>query len=411
MALFGDLTFDSRVRKEARSLANAGYRVTIVCLASEGGHADLPGDVEVLVVDLMTRAVSRGLSNPFFTPTGGRLAAAAQRAGWLVGYVRTLRSWGRRAIEAAGPVDAWHAHDLTGLAAIVPFLPRQTPLVYDSHELFLETGTARRLPYVARRLLRRYERSLVARALAVVTVNDEIARILSRRYRPRRIEVVHNCPERWRAPEGMPLLIRDAANIPQQLPIVLYHGGLTTDRGIETLMDAMLDPSLADAHLVLMGYGSMRDELSQRSRSGPWGTRVHVLDPVPPSELLAWVAGADVGVMPNPGTTWNDRLSSPNKLFECIAAGTPVVVSDYPTMRRIVLDDPAGPLGAVCDPSNPAAVAGAIASIVTSTAEQRGALRARCRRAAADRWNWEAEAAGLLSIYADIAPPEATTGS
>ena len=410
MALFGDLTYDSRVRKEARSLANAGYRVTIVCLASEGGSGDLPEDVDVLVVDPMTRAMSRGLSNPFFAPIGGRLTAAVQRAGWLVGYVRSLRAWGRQAVEAAGQVDAWHAHDLTGLAAIVPFLQRQIPVVYDSHELFLETGTARRLPYVARRLLRRYERSLVARALAVVTVNDEIARILSRRYRPRRIEVVHNCPERWQAPDDAPALIRRAANIPEGRSIVLYHGGLTTDRGIETLMDAMLDPNLADADLVLMGYGSLRDELLRRSRSGPWETRVHVLDPVPPSELLEWVASADVGVMPNPGATWNDRLSSPNKLFECIAAGTPVVAGDYATMRRIVLDDPAGPLGAVCDPLSPAAIAGAITAIVTSTSAERESLRARCRRAAADRWNWETEASRLLSIYAEIAPPEPTIG-
>ena len=154
----------------------------------------------------------------------------------------------------------------------------------------------------------------------------------------------------------------------------------------------------------------MRDELLRRSRSGPWETRVHVLDPVPPSELLEWVASADVGVMPNPGATWNDRLSSPNKLFECIAAGTPVVAGDYATMRRIVLDDPAGPLGAVCDPLSPAAIAGAITAIVTSTSAERESLRARCRRAAADRWNWETEASRLLSIYAEIAPPEPTIG-
>ena len=67
-----------------------------------------------------------------------------------------------------------------------------------------------------------------------------------------------------------------------------------------------------------------------------WQGRVHLLDPVPPADLLPWVSSADVGAMPNPGGTLNDKYSSPNKLFECLAAGIPVVASDVATIRRIV---------------------------------------------------------------------------
>jgi glycosyltransferase involved in cell wall biosynthesis len=161
-------------------------------------------------------------------------------------------------------------------------------------------------------------------------------------------------------------------------------------------------------HLVLMGYGDLRDEFQEVARSGPWGGRVHVLDPVPPSALLSWVASADVGVMPNPGNTRNDYYSSPNKLFECFAAGIPVVASDFPTMRRIIIDNPEGPLGAVCDPIRAESIADAVGSIVHAAAPDREALRARCRLAASERWNWEAEANRLLSIYADILPGRAS---
>jgi glycosyltransferase involved in cell wall biosynthesis len=143
---------------------------------------------------------------------------------------------------------------------------------------------------------------------------------------------------------------------------------------------------------------------------------MHVLDPVPPSALLAWVASADIGAMVNPGRTLNDVYSSPNKLFECLAAGTPVVTSDFPTLRRIIIDNPGGPLGAVCDPGNVEAIATSIRSILSLGPADMGALRTRCRQAAEERWNWDLEARTLLSVYANLGlrglnPCPAHTGS
>lgn len=403
MALYGDLTYDSRVRKEARTLAEAGYDITIVCLASEAPSPDLPASVKILVLRPPGKSVTRGSSNPFFAPGGSRGAAFRQRLAWLVTYARGLRAWGRLAVAACGSVEIWHTHDLTGLVAIVPNLRTNVPVVYDSHELYLETGTALRLPAPARRVLRAYERRLVSRTSAVITVNDEIADVLRRRYRPRRIEVVHNCPGRWRPPPERSSLLRQAAGVPPDAPMVLYHGGMTANRGVEQLMEALLTVQLLDVHLILMGFGEKRDEYVSSARSVQWQGRIHVLDPVPPSSLLPWVASADVGVMPNPGLTLNDRFSSPNKLFECLAAGIPVVASNFPSMRRIVIDNPSGPLGAVCDPTSSVAIADAIRSILRLDPADRDAVRARCLRAAAERWNWERESEALIRVYSDLA--------
>ncbi len=172
-------------------------------------------------------------------------------------------------------------------------------------------------------------------------------------------------------------------------------------------MDALLADDLGDVHLVLMGYGAMRDELRDLARSRPWRDRMHVLDPVPPSALLSWVAGADVGAMPNPGRTLNDVYASPNKLFECLAAGTPVVASDFPALHRIIIDNPGGPLGAVCDPGDVDSIAAAIRSILRLEPAAMGGLRVRCRQAAEQRWNWDREARTLLSVYADVLPRRA----
>jgi glycosyltransferase involved in cell wall biosynthesis len=413
MALYGDLTFDSRVRREARSLVEVGYAVTIVCLASEGSRTDLPGNVTVLVRRPTGAAIIPGAPNPYKTTGTSRLASAAGRVRWLADYVRGLRSWGRIAVEAAGPVDAWHAHDLTGLAAIVPSLRGEVPVVYDSHELFLEAGTAAALPPPARRALRRYERHLVARTAAVITVNDEIAALLRRRYRPRRTAVVHNCPPLAGAMSASASHIRDEAGIPAGAPIVLYHGGLTAGRGIELLTEALLADGMQGVHLVLMGYGDMRDGLRDQARAAPFWPRLHVLDAVPPTSLVEWISSADVGAMPNPGRTLNDVHSSPNKLFECLAAGTPVVASDFPVIRRIIVDNPGGALGAVCRPGDSGSLAAALRSLLYGAPAEKIALRDRCRRAAVERWNWERESLVLLDVYAEILPvrPRASSPS
>jgi glycosyltransferase involved in cell wall biosynthesis len=403
MALYGDLTYDSRVRREATTLAAAGFDVTIACLAGERQARDLPDNVKVLVLRPSTTTILPGAPNPFLGSDPGRLTSVGQRIGWLRDYVRNLRSWGRLVLDASGHIDIWHAHDLTGLVAVAPNADPVTPLVYDAHELFLETGTALRLPRVVRSVLRAYERRLVSRASAVITVNDALAAVLRTRYKPARIVAVHNCPDRWSPPASRSTLLREAAGIPDEAPTLLYHGALSTNRGVEQLMDALLEPGLEKAHLVLMGFGEMRQRYGIAAADPRWRSRVHVLDPVPPAELLPWIASADVGVMPIQPSTLNHRLSTPNKLFECLAAGIPVVASDFPSMRRIVMDDEAGPLGVVCDPTRAGDVAVAIRSLLDLDRAEIESLRARCATAAQARWNWETEAASLLSLYDDLA--------
>lgn len=127
-----------------------------------------------------------------------------------------------------------------------------------------------------------------------------------------------------------------------------------------------------------------------------------MLDAVPLAEVVEWVASADLeGLLFQPEPL-NHYLATPNKLFESLAAGVPVVGSDFPGIRGVLMDDPGGPLGAVCDPTDPAAVAATIRSILDLSPEARAALRDRCRRAALERWNWETESAKLVALYADL---------
>jgi glycosyltransferase involved in cell wall biosynthesis len=399
MALYGDVTYDSRVLREAETLARAGHSVTVCCLS---GHAPATAPYRVLTRATQPDEVGPDGSSPFLRPSrSSRLGKLRARVRWIVGYARTVRGWGRWAMEAAGEVDVWHAHDLTGMLAVAPLVRAPCRLVYDSHEIFLETGTGVRLPSPLRAALSVYEWWLTRRAVALVTVNEGYASVLRRRLRPRRVTIVRNCPPRWTpAPGGSPL--RDALGIPASQPLAMYHGMFSPNRGIEELVDAMLVPGLERLHVALLGFGSMRPELERLAGEPRFAGRLHVVGPASPEELLSWVAGTDVDVIALQHSTLNHWLCTPNKLWESLAAGVPVVVSDFPVMRRIVAADPSAPLGATCDPASPASIAAAIRTLIEQPDATRGELRDRCLRAAHESWNWESESARLISLYSDL---------
>jgi glycosyltransferase involved in cell wall biosynthesis len=405
MALYSELDHDSRVLREAASLAAAGHDVTIYC-RSYGGSRDLPFRVVASEPDLSTGAFDA--TNPFQRTTRqSRLRRVASRAGWMARYLRDLRAWGRWAVSSADKVDVWHAHDLPGLMAVGPPAGSHSKLIYDSHEIFLEAGSAVRMPTVVRRLLGKYERRLVRQVVTMITVNEAYAAVLERRLKPARVVLVRNCPPRWSPTPESRERIRQAAGISRDSPVVLYHGAFGAHRGIEQLTDSLKEPGMEDVHLILLGFGAV-ERLGVDPDDSAFAGRLHVLEAVPPEELLGWVTGADVDAMALQHSSLNHWLCTPNKLWESLAAGVPVVASDFPVMHKIILADPSGPLGAVCDPVDPSSIASAIRSIIDQSAEEKRVLRQRCLDAAHDRWNWETESARLIELYDSLIPETAS---
>ena len=422
MTVYGDLTYDSRVQREAVSLAAAGYRVVVGCLSASPATVSALAPVEVVAVTPGGGVLPTG-DSPFLLPAGDgagstdlpgprvvrRVLSLAGRAvgrvRWLVGYRSTLVAWGRAVVAEAGPVDRWHAHDLTGLLAVDGVVAAAVPRVYDAHELFVETGSAARLPWMGRRLIARLEGRLARRCAAVVAVNPGIAAVLRRWHRLDEIVVVRNClPRQVIAAEPRPRRLHERLGLNPDVPVILFHGNLAEDRGIERIVELLASGALGAAHFVCLGNGELAPWLHARAAEPAMAGRLHVLPAVPPAELPAWVASADAGAVLQQPADRNLRLSTPNKLWECLAVGTPVVASDFPEIRRVVVGDPDGPLGAVCDPVDDASVARAFRTILDPAPEERAALRRRCLRAAHERWNWETEAARLVALHRSLDP-------
>lgn len=453
MYVRNDMSRDSRVIREARSLVAAGHEVTVMATPRtpdepDGTREERDGFAVVHVripagrpmwtvwidrpwklVGRLTALARGSLRRPSLLPRALVMAAVvvvslpwmALRFAWLAvrGDLRhdptqrtwpaylgwwggPVRGWQRRCTALAPVGDVHHGHDLDALQAAVDGARRDgAGLVYDSHEVFMAWGEHARQPWFVRRLIGARERRFAQRAAGVVTVNDACAAELARRLRPRQTVVVHNCPPRWTPPAPPTGLLRRAAGVPDDASIVLCHGGFQAGRGLEETAEALTRPGLTDCHLVFLGYRqSYLDPIVADPRLAG---RVHVLDPVSPDDLLDWVTGADVDVMVFGAVDLNHVVSTPNKLFESLAAGVPVVSSDFPARRSIVVDDPLGPLGAVCDPDSVDSIADAIRSILDRPADERADLRARCLTAAHERWNWETESARLVALYAALA--------
>jgi glycosyltransferase involved in cell wall biosynthesis len=412
MAVYGDLTFDSRVQREARTLADAGYRVAVACLQASAATVAAMTPVEVVVVQpSRTRVLPTG-DGPFLAGSAGRaggvsrlaapLRRALDRVRWLTDYRATLLDWGREAVAAVGPADRWHLHDLTGLLAIDAAIPRDLPRVYDAHELFIDTGSAARMPATARRLIVRLERRLAHRCAAIITVNPGLAAVLARRLHVERVTVVRNClPRVAPSTSSRPRPLHERLDLPRSVPLVLFHGNLGPDRGIERVVRLLEANRLGAAHFVCLGNGVLAPWLLERAASDPAAGRLHVLPAVSPDELPSLVASADIGAILQEPADLNLRLSTPNKLWECVAVGTPVVASDFAEIRRVVLGDPLGPLGTLCDPDDDDAVAAAFGALL-GDAPGLAATRDRCLEAAAARWCWEIEGATLAAVHRSL---------
>jgi glycosyltransferase involved in cell wall biosynthesis len=398
--------FDSRTHRVAATFAERGHEVTILARAAEGLSADVTtGRVRILRVEV---SATEGLPLPAVVrrwlrhrerpaQSGVRWPATMSRLARATRVALVARGQALAMAAIAPPADAIHAMALLSLPTALAVSRRHhgTPVVYDARDIYADAANVARLPGFARRALAGSERRWARQASRVVTVNEPYADVLAERLGPPRPAVVMNGQRRATRPASSRPRFHDRLGLAPEQRVVLYHGGFSPDRGIEQLIEAL--PRLDERTvLVLMGYGSLQDDLVRRAADLPLAGRLHVLPAVPPPELLEWVGSADIVAMPIQPSTLNHRLTTPNKLFEAMAAGVPVVASDLPGMAPIVAETGCG---VVCDPTDPAAIADAIRSIFSMSPADREAMSLRALAAAAGPYSWEAQVEVLLEEY------------
>lgn len=265
----------------------------------------------------------------------------------------------------------------------------RTKLVYDTHELFTEVPELISRPSVQRVWLR-IEESLFPKLSNVITVNESIANIYREKYKVD-VNVVRNiAPKRTLKKE----LTRKELALPEDKFIVLMQGAwINMDRGGEELLEAfkLLNK---DFFLVFAGGGDVIDQLKNNTVKFGLQEQVKFFPKMPYEDLCQITINCDLGVSLDKNTNKNYQFSLPNKFFDYIHSGIPVLVSDLVEIKRIV---ELYEVGKVISDVN----ASSIAQAIEECASDRNAYSRMKKNTlkASEALNWENETKILERIY------------
>lgn len=301
-----DLSFDQRVKKTCRVLEAAGHEVLLV-------GRELPESVPYEGPGTATRLKLKN-------KRGVRFYAELQRAliKWLKGV----------------DVDAIWANDLdTLLPAVVVGKKKGIRVVYDSHEFFTEAAGLTDAP-LKRWVWLMIEKYTVPKVGSMITVNSSIAENYRSRYGVH-VDVLRNMPELNDIPEVEHRKPFEQYGVPTNKPILLLQGAfMDRDRGTKEAVDSM--EFIDDATLVLVGAGIEWEESKERLDDPRWKGRLFCIPKLPYEELKKLTASADIGLSLDKASHINYQLSLPNKLFDFLHVGLPIVASPMVEVVKIL---------------------------------------------------------------------------
>jgi len=358
---------DPRIfHKECRSLARAGFEVTLI-----GPHS--------------TDAVLDGV----------QIKAIHRHPGRLSRMTRT--TWRVYNVARHYDADVYHFHDPELIPVGLLLKAKGKHVIYDIHEdLPKDVLSKDYLPRWSRQpisaLMNLVERIACGRFSGLVAVTQSIAERF--RARNRRTVVVHNFPYA----EELIVAGDVTTSWSTRRQSVAYVGGIMSQRAIHEMVSAMaLLPDSLRATLELAGPEllSQRDREETRRNSGWARVKYHgFVDQKTTFDILKSVRAGLVLFHPEP----NHLESMPQKIFEYMGAGLPVIASDFPLWRRIIGN--AG-CGFFVNPKSPTEIAEAIEYVLTHPAEAEEIGR-RGQAAVLERFNWHSESEKLITLYREI---------
>ena len=317
--LAGDIRWNSRALKQLRALVEMGLKVLAIGIGQEFVE-EIKSDQLTMVT--LKRPPGRG---PRF-------------------FRNVHRMMKEQVVQ--NPARVYHASDLYTLpAAAHASQLLNARLVYDARELYPFVASTAGRPWVSW-VWRMVEKRYIRRADVVFTVSNSIAQHLAKAYPIHVPSVLFNVPERKEVHPSKKL--HALLGVSPDTKIILHQGNIQKNRGCFVLADAM--KLVSDGVLVFLGGGPLKATLQEYVENTGIEHRVRFLPPVNPDELLAHTASAFAGVTLLEDTCLNHRYALPNKLFEYLMAGIPVIASNLPEIRGVIH---AFDVGVLVDPSNP----------------------------------------------------------
>jgi glycosyltransferase involved in cell wall biosynthesis len=291
--------------------------------------------------------------------------------------------------------DVYHCHDLNTLYIGQKLAKKhKARLVYDSHELYVY----RNRPYIPPRIFHKkeeaFERKYIQRADAVITVSKSIAGYMEKKYNIDKPHLIMNAPKKNKAPEEIQYSLRKELNLNDNQKLLLYSGGITFSRGLDRVIESLAE--MEELFFVMMGYGQegFKNYLKAVAVNHGVSNRMAFYGPVPSEKVTAWTASADLGIAPIENVCLSYYYCAPNKIFEYIQGGLPVVASNFPDLKNIVEKNN---IGLTCDISDPKEIAKAVDRVFNKyTTYLNNVEKIK------NRYCWENEEIKLMELYKDL---------
>jgi glycosyltransferase involved in cell wall biosynthesis len=304
VSVINDLVSDNRVNRICMTLKDSGYEVTLI-------GRKLPGSPTV----------------PAWPFASIRMNLLFKK-GPLFYLFFNLRLFFVLLFKKA---DLLYANDLdTLLPNYILSKIKNLPLIYDSHELFCEVPELQQSP-LKKKIWESLEHFIVPQLKYCITVSEGIADIYFKKYKVK-FHVVRNIPV---VSQVNSIKTRKELGLPEDKKIILLQGaGININRGAEELMEAML--KINNVLLLIIGSGDVWEALQQKRKHLHLEDKVLLINRLPKEALMHYTVNADLGLSIDKSDNPNYYNSLPNKLFDYIHAGIPVLASRLPEIEKII---------------------------------------------------------------------------
>ena len=297
--------------------------------------------------------------------------------------------------------DIIYCHDLPALMTANKLKLTRQKIIYDIHDLYIETvnqGLRKEkqtnlmkfkvlvTTTLFRYFIKKTENKYIRNCELIFSVNDSISKYISDKYHLT-CETIENFPIKQELPKEKKL--RKVLGISKDQNIIIYHGNLGGGRYLKEIVESAYFFNQGIS-LVIMGNGELKDNLKTIS-----AVNTYFLSSVPYENLFQYTSDANLGIVLLEHINYSKKHASANKLFEYMACGIPVLISNSPELIKVVRKEGNG---IIINEISPIEIAKTINKFFESHNSDKN-LGYFGRKAFENKYNWNTQECLLLELF------------
>ena len=305
LVYLGDFFFDARLTNMALSLRNENYKVSIISTYSKKLNSPLFEDFSFYQISLSKKGFWKYLE--------------------FHNKVKEVLKCKRH--------DIIISSDLYSLSAVTSCRQQTKQIIYDCREIYFELEAHKQKP-IHRYWNYRFEKYHLKYVNNVIVTADSDLIVLKKTYGNKlhlKWDVIYNYPGHFQQKEPKQLLSKF---IPKQNIKIIYQGVLQKGRGIKRLIDIAIYNNNISA--IIVGEGEGFQHYANYNTQNNKNKNVYFLGSIPYIQLLGITAQCDIGWAAIQAQSLSNQLALPNKVFEYIMAGIPIIASNLPNIKPII---------------------------------------------------------------------------